>query len=1095
MKIINGLKITHSVLNMYFKLLQWLNNLEIREKLLIFIAIPIVSILFFAISGVSEKYQQYNNSINTQNFLSLAYSLDDLVYELQKERGISTNLINQDPFYLKKEIYSQRELTDKALHIFTQKIKSFNVRQLSSSAHNELIELNKLIVQLPAVRTSIDENKFENLLHDYNSLNSHAINFIQYFSQLTNDNQIAQLGDAYTNLLWMKERAGQERATLMRVSISGEMDSKYFRKIIAYIEAQDSFIKNFYIKAPDTYRSLLRQILSHPVNLEVDKFRDAALNKVERNEFLNELQALIGYGGLIHDFKNYVIRGEKSYLEDSQKIRLNVKNVIDRYRSSPGITQEDLSHLEIIDETLDHYFDLINETSSYLQEGYSINQIDKLVRVDDSLALNAITYLRKGWSDFDTSLWWKNSTERIDLIKQVNNQVKEEILKLADENAQSAVHLLAVYFIIALATLLFSFVFGSFLMKRLIGELKNISENMKTMFQEKNFDHQLIVTGTDEIGVMAYTFNRLISERTKFESALHLSSAVYENAKEAIMIAGANMQIQMVNPAFTNVSGYSQANILGKDLLYLSCNLKSEHTSNLILNTLQQNFFWEGEVWNKKPSGEYYLIWLNINVVQDKSGTIQQYIAMFTDITERKQYENDIWRQANYDALTDLPNRKMCIDQLSYDLKTAKRTNSSVAVLFIDLDRFKLINDTLGHSAGDSLLIEIASRLKETVRESDVVSRLGGDEFVVILNDIKNISDIEVVSKKILSNISTPVNLNSTTETFTTTSIGIALYPHDGNDVETLMKHADTAMYQSKKLGRNNFMFYQQEMNHAVMEHMTIEQELRKALSNEQFQLYYQPIIDLETGRIIGAEALIRWQHPTMGLVSPDKFINIAEDTGLIVPIGEWIVMTAANQASKWNKNSRQLIKVAVNISSRQCIDKEHSIVSLLKKALTQAKLEPGVFQIEITESLLMDGASETVNTLNQIRDLGLGISLDDFGTGYSSLSYLKHFPISTLKIDKTFVNDATTNKKDAQLVKAIVMMSAGLDLDVVGEGIENAEQLSFLKNLGCKAGQGYYFSRPLTAEDFSNYLLEQDIITLYRPEEQLLAYQTQSTA
>ena len=1080
---------------MNFNLLQWLNNLGIREKLLIFIAIPIVSILFFAISGVSEKYQQYNNSINTQNFLSLAYSLDDLVYELQKERGISTNLINQDPFYLKKEIYSQRELTDKALHIFTQKIESFNIRQLSSSANNELVELNKLIVQLPAVRTSIDENKFENLLNDYNSLNSHAINFIQYFSQLINDNQIAQLGDAYTNLLWLKERAGQERATLMRVSISGEMDSKYFRKIIAYIEAQNSFIKNFYIKAPDTYRSLLRQILSHPVNLEVDKFRDAALNKVERNEFLNELQALIGYGGLIHDFKNYVIRGEKSYLEDSQKIRLNVKNVIDRYKSSPGITQEDLSHLEIIDETLDHYFDLIDETSSYLQEGYSINQIDKLVRVDDSLALNAITYLRKGWSDFDTSLWWENSTERIDLIKQVNNQVKEEILKLADENARSAVHLLAVYFIIALATLLFSFVFGSFLMKRLIGELKNISENMKTMFQEKNFDHQLIVTGKDEIGVMAYTFNRLISERTKFESALHLSSAVYENAKEAIMIADANMQIQMVNPAFTNVSGYNQENILGKDLLYLSCNLKSEHTSNLILNTLQHKSFWEGEVWNKKPGGEYYLIWLNINVVQNKSGRIQQYIAMFTDITERKQYEDDIWRQANYDALTDLPNRKMCIDQLTYDLKTAKRTNSSVAVLFIDLDRFKLINDTLGHSAGDSLLIEIASRLKETVRESDVVSRLGGDEFVVILNDIRNISDVEVVSKKILSNISTPVNLNSTSETFTTTSIGIALYPHDGDDVETLMKHADTAMYQSKKIGRNNFMFYQQEMNHAVMEHMTIEQELRKALSNQQLHLYYQPIIDLETGLIIGAEALIRWQHPTMGLVSPDKFINIAEDTGLIIPIGEWIVMTAANQASEWNKNSKQLLKVAVNISSRQCIDKEHSIVSLLKKAMTKAKLKPGMFQIEITESLLMDGASETVNTLNQIRDLGLGISLDDFGTGYSSLSYLKHFPINTLKIDKTFVNDATTNKKDAQLVKAIVMMSAGLDLDVVGEGIENVEQLSFLKNLGCKAGQGYYFSRPLTAEDFGKYLLEQDIITLYPPEEQLLAYQAQSTA
>ncbi len=1091
MRIINNVKITYSVLNMHFNFLQRLNNLGIRDKLLIFIAIPMVSILFFAISGVSEKYQQYNNSINTQSFLSLAYSLDDLIYELQKERGVSTNLINQDFLYLKKEIYSQRKLTDKALYVFTQKIESFDINQLSSLANNELIALNKLIIQLPTVRAAIDENKFENLLNDYSALNSHAISFIQHFSKLTNDNKIAQLGDAYTNLLWLNERAGQERATLMKVSASGEMDFKYFRKIIAYIEAQDSFIKKFYIKAPGKYRDLLRQVLSHPVNLEVDKFRNATLNKVERNELLNELHALIGYGGLIHNFKNYVIRGEKSYLEHFQQVRLNVKNVIDRYKALPGITQEDLSHLEIIDETLGHYFDLIDETSIYLQEGYSINQIDKLVRVDDSLALHSITYLRKGWSDINSSRWWKNATKRIDLIKQVNSQVKEEIFKLTVKNTQNAVYLLVAYSTITLATLLFSFVFGLFLMKRLIGELKNISENMKTMFQEKNFDNQLTVTGKDEIGVMAHTFNRLISERIKFESALHLSSAVFENAKEAIMIAGANMQIQMVNPAFTNVSGYNQEDILEKNFLYLSCNLKSKHSSSFVLDALQQSSFWEGEVWNKKTCGEYYLIWLNINVVRDNSGTVQQYIAMFTDITERKQYEDDIWRQTNYDALTNLPNRKMCIDQLSHDLKTAKRTNSNVAVLFIDLDRFKLINDTLGHNAGDSLLIEIASRLKETVRESDVVSRLGDDEFVVILNDIKNVFDVEVVSKKILSNISIPVNLNSSSETFTTTSIGIALYPHDGNDVETLMKHADTAMYQSKKLGRNNFKFYQQEMNHAVMERMTIEQELRKALSDQQFHLHYQPVIDLGTGLILGAEALIRWQHPTMGLVSPDKFINIAEDTGLIIPIGEWVVMTAANQASEWNKNSKQLLKVAVNISSRQCIDKEQSIVSLLKKASTEAQLKPGMFQIEITESLLMDGTSETVDTLNQIRDLGLGISLDDFGTGYSSLSYLKHFPITTLKIDKSFVNDATTNKKDAQLVKAMVMMSAGLDLDVVGEGIENAEQLSFLKSLGCKAGQGYYFSRPLNTKDFGNYLLEQNAITLYSTEEQLPAYQT----
>lgn len=1064
---------------MNFNVLQWLNNRGIRDKLLIFISIPIISILFFSVLGVSEKYQQYNNSVNTQNFLTLAYSLDDLIYELQKERGVSTNLIKNNTTLSQEKIHAQRKLTDEKLQTFLQNIKSFNIKHLSSQASNELIKLNQLITQLPTIRSAIDENKFENLLHDYSALNSHAINFIQHFSQFIHNKEIAQLGDSYTNLLWIQERAGQERATLMRVSVSEQMDSKYFSKLIAYIEAQNSFIENFNIKAPDKYRNLLQQKLSYPVNAEVEKFRDATLNKVIRNELLNELQTLIGYGGLIHDYNNYMIRGEKRYLDHFHQVELNVRDVIKRYRTSPGVTQKDQIFLETIDETLGHYFKFIEKIGGYLQQGYSIQEIDKIVRVDDAAAVQAIKQLSKGWSVIDSSKWWESSTERIDLIKEVNDQVKTETLRLVTKNTQSAVYSLGFYLVLTLATLLFSFIFGVFLMKRLIGELKNVSDTMKLMFQEKNFDQSLVVPGKDEISVMANTFNQLIAERLKFESDLQLSSAVYSNAKEAIMIANADHQVQMANPAFTKVSGYDEKDIIGKSFFYLSCDLKNENSSDYIWDKLQLDSYWEGEIWNIKPSDEYYLVRLNINVVRNTNGMVQQYIAMFTDITERKQYENDIWRQANYDALTNLPNRKLCVAQLSRDLINAKRENTKIALLFIDLDRFKLINDTLGHSIGDELLIEIASRLSNTMRESDMISRLGGDEFVVILNDIKTISGIEIISKKILEQITLPINLSNNSETFTTGSIGIAISPHDGEDVETLMKHADTAMYQSKKSGRNQVKFYAKEMNHTMVQHMTIEHELRKALRESQFSLYYQPIIDLQTGLVLGAEALIRWQHPTQGLVSPDKFITIAEDTGLIVPIGEWVVMTAAHQAVEWNKTSKQLLKVAVNISSRQCCDKEHSIVVLLERASIEAQLKPGMLQIEITESLLMEGTAETVNSLNQIRNLGFGISLDDFGTGYSSLSYLKNFPITTLKIDRAFIKDLTTNKKDAQLVKAMVMMSEGLDLDVVGEGIETVEQLSFLKNLGCKAGQGYYYSRPLTAEDFSTYLQKQGAIAM----------------
>ncbi len=1060
-------------------ILRWLNDRGIRDKLLIFIAIPIISILFFSFYGISDKYQQYINSKNTQSFLSIVVKLDDLVHELQKERGISTGLIEANSTFFQNDIPSQREMTDKAFRGFFQHKKNIDTGFLNWAIREESLNLDELLKQLPAIRAAIDANDLDNVVHNYSDLNSHAINFMQYLQLLTNDSELARLSDAYTNLLWLQERAGQERAALIWVFASGYMDADYFRQVVSYIQSQEILLKSYNLKAPHEYRRLLQQKLSYPVNKEVAEFRNAAINKVIRNELLNEMQALIGYGGLIHDFKNYIIRGDTAYLQHFQQKESSVRDLIERYKALPGITQEDFFHLNAIEETLGNYFRLIGEISTYIQQGIAVSEIDKLVRVDDVPAIQAITYLRKGLTGIDASVWWKSSTERINLIKEANDQLKLDILEKTAKNTQSAIFLLWVYVSLTVLSLLVSFVLGMFLMKRLIGELKNISNNMREMFRENVFDRPLITHGRDEIGVMAGTFNQLISERIKLESELRLSSEVFANAKEAIMIADANKRIQMINPAFQTVSGFSEADILEKGFLCLSeCSL-DDVSSGLIWDKLQQNLYWEGELWNKKPNGEKYLVRLSISVVRDKNGLINQYIGMFTDITQRKQYEEHIWRQANYDALTDLPNRNMCMNQLAQNLKIANRKDTQIAVLFIDLDRFKLINDTLGHSAGDELLIEVAIRLRNTIRESDIVSRLGGDEFIIILNDAKEISFIERISRNILAAISRPVLLSDKSETYTSGSIGVALFPYDGEDVETLMKHADTAMYQSKKMGSNNFMFYKQEMNKAVMRHMKIEKELRKAISNREFCLHYQPVIDLSTGRILGAEALIRWHHPTLGLVGPDKFIQVAEDSELIVPIGEWVVTTAARQAAEWNKASKHLLKIAVNISSRQFVDNGRAIIKILEKAFMEEQLRPGMLEIEITESLLMNGASETINSLQQIRDIGIGISLDDFGTGYSSLSYLKHFPISTIKIDQSFIQEVTTNKKDAQLVQAIVMLSKGLELDVISEGIEKAEHLTFLKKLGCKAGQGYYFSRPITEKDFESYLLEHDAMLL----------------
>jgi diguanylate cyclase (GGDEF)-like protein/PAS domain S-box-containing protein len=710
---------------------------------------------------------------------------------------------------------------------------------------------------------------------------------------------------------------------------------------------------------------------------------------------------------------------------------------------------------------------LIDKITVLLQQDETVQAIDEMVKVDDSPALQAILYFRKGLAGKDATLWWKISSERISLIKTVSDRLKMDISKRSAINMQSAANSLWFFISVTLITLMISLILGVFLGRRLVTELKNISSNMRRMYLERRLDQPLFVSGRDEISVMARTFNQLMNERQKFEAELRLSAEVFANISEAIMIANADKQIKMVNPAFIRVTGYSEEKVLGKDLLCLNENLMNKATACQIWNQLLNDSQWQGEMWHKKPGGEKYLVWLNISVVRNNEGVITQYICMFTDITQRKQHEENIWYQANFDALTNLPNRKMCLDRLSENLMIAARMNTQTALLFIDMDRFKLINDTLGHKAGDELLIEVATRLKNSVRETDIVSRLGGDEFVIILTNILNIKYLSYISKKILTALSKPFYLEDNSETFTSGSIGIALFPQDGRDVETLMKKADTAMYQSKKIGRNKIVFFQEEMNHAAIQQLTIEQEIRNALTNHEFSLHYQPIIDLSTEHVIGAEALIRWHHPTQGLMYPDKFIGIAEDSGLIVPLGDWIIRTAAQQSLEWNNNSNQLLKISINISSRQFFDNGKHILKILKTVLRDALLRPGMLQIEITESLLMKDSPEIVDSLHQIRDMGIGNSLDDFGTGFSSLNYLKHFPISAIKIDRLFVQDALINKKNAKLVQAMVMLSKSLEIDVIGKGIENAEQFVFLKKLRCKFGQGYYFARPMTAKDF----------------------------
>ncbi|WP_135081894.1 EAL domain-containing protein [Terasakiella sp. SH-1] len=555
-----------------------------------------------------------------------------------------------------------------------------------------------------------------------------------------------------------------------------------------------------------------------------------------------------------------------------------------------------------------------------------------------------------------------------------------------------------------------------------------------------------------------------ITRRKQADEQLELAAAVFEAASEAIMVCDKDNVIETVNSSFSEITGFGIEEVIGKRPSMLKSGRHSDAFFQQMMDSLRTTGRWEGEIWNRRKNGEVYPQWLSIKTIQDEGGKILRYISLFSDITKRKKDEERILYQANYDALTGLPNRSLFMDRLQRAIIGAERTKTKTALLFIDLDRFKHVNDTLGHACGDLLLQEAASRLTSLVRKSDTVARLGGDEFTVIITDLTDFRQMEHLVEKMLESLSAPYNLENNIA-FVSGSIGITIYPNDGNNVEDLLKNADTAMYQAKESGRNLSQFFTKEMNEDATERRALETALHQALEREEFVLHYQPIIDVETQELNNCEVLLRWHQPEYGNVFPDKFIPLAEDTGLIIPIGEWVLEKACREAMIWASKTDNPPSISVNMSSRQF--QRINVVDLVRNTLEKTGLPAERLTVEITESLLIVDDDSIVQQLHGIRKLGVGLSIDDFGTGYSSLSYLRRFPITTIKIDRSFILDLTSDSEAAAVVSAILSMARSLNLKVVAEGVETAMQLEQLRQGGCDFVQGYYFSPPVPVEAF----------------------------
>lgn len=560
-----------------------------------------------------------------------------------------------------------------------------------------------------------------------------------------------------------------------------------------------------------------------------------------------------------------------------------------------------------------------------------------------------------------------------------------------------------------------------------------------------------------------------VTEKRRTEERMRLDAAALMSTRDAVLIIDRTLSILSVNPAFTEMTGYSEAEILGVQPQILSSSRHDPKFFEQIGKTLQQSNHWQGEVWGRRKDGETFPGWLTVSTVQNAEGRPTHFVGVMTDLTRLKRSEERLQYLGNYDALTDLPNRQLLESVLQHALERARRESKGLALLVLGLDQFKTINESFGHEAGDALLVAVVQRLRGQVRSADALSRLAGDQFALILEGIADYADIEVVARHVQTLLEPPFALRDEHRVYLRASLGISVFPQNGTSAQELLRGAETAVYLAKERGGNQFCYCSPELNAQALSRFELQAELGQALERQEFVLHYQPKVDLRSGRVVGAEALLRWISPTRGMISPLQFIPMAEKSGLIVPLGAWVIHRACAQIRQWRDAGLEKLGVAVNVSARQF--QSGKLEDLVSAALRDQGLEPQCLMLELTESMLMDDPEEAVSRLTALRQTGVQISLDDFGTGYSSLGYLGRFPIDQLKIDRSFITDIVTDPKSATIATSIIALAHRMRLRVVAEGVETEAQLGYLRQHGCDEMQGYFFSKPLPPEAFAELL------------------------
>ncbi|MDF1529482.1 MAG: EAL domain-containing protein [Sedimenticola sp.] len=684
-------------------------------------------------------------------------------------------------------------------------------------------------------------------------------------------------------------------------------------------------------------------------------------------------------------------------------------------------------------------------------------------------------------------VWFSEASRAIDTITDLseafNQHIRsdiEAIQQRANKTVVSLVSTVLLVLVLFAATYLITY-------RRILDPLNHLDKAAKTI-QSGNLKQQVIVDAKDEFGTLGNSFESMRlslledrEHREMVEQELRKLHQAIEQSVSSLVITDSEGVTEYVNHRFELTTGYRQEEVIGSKYNQLRSGQTPIKIYDEMWSTIKSGDIWEGELLNRKKNGELFWELVSISPVRDKSGAITHFIGIQHDITQRKAMEDRLNFLAYHDDLTGLPNRTLLTDRFNQLTSQSKRRDKQIALLMLDLNRFKLINDSLGHETGDQVLVEIGNRLQRMARTGDTIARYGGDEFVVLLPDIDSVTAVTEIARRIQHKLSKPLEINGRI-LHVSCSIGVALWPQDGQRLENLLSNADASMYQAKTRSGEKLQFFTEELNSQVQQRMDMESDLRAAINHNELELYYQPQLNLKTHTITGMEALLRWHHPNKGMIPPDCFIPLAEETGLILPIGEWVLEQACLQAKQFQENGFPDLIVAVNVSVRQLEGQD--MTSMIRRLLQQTGIPAGSLEIEITESVMMEDPERMIESLIDLKRLGIRLALDDFGTGHSSLSYLQRFPFDKLKIDRAFIRNITESTDDAAIAMTIGAMAKSLKLEVIAEGVETEEQMNFLKKCGCNEIQGYLISRPIPAIEFRQLLEKQhksNLLTLVK--------------